>query len=695
MGKRKKVVYTLRKQTLSTSSSSNPLTTSEYKDYETQFNYYYESAQYSELIDHSSKFLVYLNDLDLQKMSFEEYEEFFKVKFKWLLKFFQLGKERDCSELMLNAIESIIEYYQIRDNSDYSPDSLIYLMEYEEGAELSENPIYSVKANKYLGSFYLMKSQDPKDKQFQDLSKAKKYLQEARTQFRKILDERNHFKFNNFNLELFHEILINLGIVYFKSKQFTLAEDSFNLVIDMAKSNNDYENLKKGYANLSILYSTKKDYRKAIEYCELEFKIINEHELEGLEVALWVKLDLAIKSKNLELVQSTCRELSNQSLNQDEQEEIDTIVNQARQVQMFNRNFSDVFESEAESDDLELIESNTGSSEDISQMYLNKCAMSSITPNSSVLNWISSLFDKNADIQPNFSGQGWSCIDFSAFCSILEFPIPESSISNLNLSRNFIDDHCIKLIFESSKVLELIKSLDLSCTQISTKSLLTLLNSGGLLNSKSLEELNLSYLKIGNQSLLVIIKILVVFSKLRELRLNYTRINFDEFKFNDYINFQFNSTFINKEFKLELIGNKVSNPSNMIKWLNIINNFKPITRLNLSFIKCNSTSWTLFNLWKFITKCAHLKQIDISNIKFQSDWLIDEDYSNLEFECQQLNQLDLSHSNIKFQELSQLLKELSKKLMSRVSIYIVGYKYEDQLKELINSQALSNLNIIM
>jgi tetratricopeptide (TPR) repeat protein len=69
------------------------------------------------------------------------------------------------------------------------------------------------------------------------LSKAKKYLQEARTQFRKILDERNHFKFNNFNLELFHEILINLGIVYFKSKQFTLAEDSFNLVIDMAKSN--------------------------------------------------------------------------------------------------------------------------------------------------------------------------------------------------------------------------------------------------------------------------------------------------------------------------------------------------------------------------------------------------------------------------------------------------------------------------
>jgi hypothetical protein len=88
------------------------------------------------------------------------------------------------------------------------------------------------------------------------------------------------------------------------------------------------------------------------------------------------------------------------------------------------------------------------------------------------------------------------------------------------------------LIFESSKVLELIKSLDLSCTQISTKSLLTLLNSGGLLNSKNLEELNLSYLKIGNQSLLVIIKILVVFSKLSELRLNYTRINFDEFKFN-------------------------------------------------------------------------------------------------------------------------------------------------------------------
>jgi hypothetical protein len=101
MGKRKKVVYTLRKQTLSTSSSSNPLTTSEYRDYETQFNYYYESAQYSELIDHSLKFLVYLNDLDLTKMSFEEYEEFFKVKFKWLLKFFQFGKERDSTELML------------------------------------------------------------------------------------------------------------------------------------------------------------------------------------------------------------------------------------------------------------------------------------------------------------------------------------------------------------------------------------------------------------------------------------------------------------------------------------------------------------------------------------------------------------------------------------------------------------------
>jgi hypothetical protein len=32
--------------------------------------------------------------------------------------------------------------------------------------------------------------------------------------------------------------------------------------------------------------------------------------------------------------------------------------------------------------------------------------MSSITPNSNVLNWINSLFDKNANIQPNFSGQG-------------------------------------------------------------------------------------------------------------------------------------------------------------------------------------------------------------------------------------------------------------------------------------------------